>query len=300
MNTNDTTQGELAAEAVVGSFPDNFKLAIDHSLKILAVSDRVWRFLTDQGTEWTTILAFWRQVAKGKAPILLASNPGLLWSSGYVARELELLKSLGYAPAPCGTKLVIRANQTQRASGGTPQRGFTARFTDFFRNLMPADALGARAKQLLTPQGSDTQIAGMVKDRMGFLFSEHAAEIVQNDAFPRIFGNSIVVVAADSIRLRIVKDRSEFRFDVANVNAPETWHALSVAMAAASGQAPADALDTYFSIPQVSELLRREFPTLHEAFAPQNYGSLLEAMNAIDAARRTAWWKSHPNAEDLQ
>jgi hypothetical protein len=187
----------------------------------LAVPERLWRFLVNNGSQWTTVSSFWRQVGKSKNSIILATNPGLITTGGMYAMELEFLRNLGYSADPSGTRLDFGSGLSGEVVRGKAPTISPSPIQVFLRKFFPRSTFRERMQRTLKPEGTAPELEEKVRQGLRFLFRNLSASVVSNQRFSRAFGNAVLVVAADTILIRVVRDRGELRFDVASAKLSE-------------------------------------------------------------------------------
>lgn len=282
------------AGAVMGSFPEYLEFSRDYSIASLAVPERLWRFMANSGDSWTMITSFWRQFARGKLSIALASNPGLFPASSLFAMELEFVRKLGYVASPSRRTLDFRgAVGRQIGASASPSPWKSVR--SWMRRLR-ANSFRAGMQRKLVPGGPDAALEEKIQKGLSFLFRDFSATTESNARFPGAFGNAIVVVAAGAVMLRVVRDRDEFRIDIAPAHAPTEWSHLSVALAALETGAKHPVLVNPFSPEQAASLLEPKISLITEAFTPQSYPAAKRAMQELEAAKFREWAESFSGA----
>ncbi len=287
MNEMEPQSHVFLAAGVAGCFPEYLEAASDLSLNALAVPERLWRFFVNNSEQWTTVSSFWRQVGKSKNSIILATNPGLIATGGMYAMELEFLRKLGYSADQSGTRLDFGSG-LEVVLGKTPKISLSP-IQVLLRKFFPRSTFRERMRRALKPDGTDPELEEKVRQGLRFLFRNLPASIVSNHRFPRAFGNAVLVVAADTVLMRVVRDRDELRFDVASANSPKEWRPLPVALAAVQGNAQNPVLASRVSIHQSGALLEAGFEPLRAAFSPEKYPITKTSMQEIERTKRDEW-----------
>lgn len=289
MNEMETQFELFLAAGVAGCFPEYFEAASNLSLNALAVSERLWRFFANNSSQWTTVSSFWRQVGKSKNSIILATNPGLITTSSMYAMELEFLRNLGYSADPSGTRLDFGSGPGGEVVRGKARKISLSPIQVFLRKFFPRSTFRESMQRILMPDGTDPELEEKVRQGLLFLFRNLSASVVSNHRFSRAFGNAVLVVAADTVLIRVVRDRDELRFDVGSANSPKEWRLLPVALAAVQGNAQNPVLASCVSIHQGGELLEAGFEPLRAAFSPENYPIAKTSMQEIETKKRNEW-----------
>jgi hypothetical protein len=273
----------------MGCFPDYLEFSRDHNINALAVPERLWRVMVNSGELWTMISSFWRQVARSKRSIILASNPGLISSSSLFAMELEFLGKLGYLPDPTGARLDFGHGIVAKAVGHTPSAGPLSLIQSFVRKLFPQSTFRAGMQRKLMPKGSDPAFEEKVRQGLSFLLRDFSACVVSNQHFPGAFGNVVLILAIAPLLLRVVRDRDELRIDVAPAREPTQWRLLTVAVAAAEGNTQNPVLASCIRVHQAAALLEARFESLRAAFLPESYATIEKAMWDIETTKLKDW-----------
>lgn len=277
------------AGGVAGCFPEYLEAASNLSLNALVVPERLWRFFVNNGSQWTMVSSFWRRVGKSKNSIILAANPGLIATGGMYAMELEFLRKLGYSAHPSGTRLDFGSGLSGEVVRGKALKTSLSPIQVFLRKLFPRSTFRERMQRTLKPDGTAPELEEKVQQGLRFLFQNLSARVVSNHHFPRAFGNAVLVVAADTVLIRVVRDRDELRFDVASANSPKEWRPLPVALAAVQGNAQNPVLASCVSIHRGGALLEAGFEPLRAAFSPENYPITKTSMQEIERTKWDEW-----------
>jgi len=274
----------------MGNFPEALELAEHASSGAFAVPERLWRFSSNTGDQWQMINAFWRATARKRASILLASNPGLISGSSTYSMELDYLRSLGFFADPTGTRLDFGRGFSQEAiaAANSPQRSGGI-LSSVVRKLLPQSSARARMHHCLTPSGSDPKLEEAVRGELSFLFQEFSAAVISNHKYPAACGNAVVVVSTNTVAVRVVRDRDEFRLDVAPAHAPAEWKPLTAAAVAVSGDAQNAAIDWYTSLPRGAKLLQDTWDLLSAAFSQKRYSATTNIIKQVEDTKRKEW-----------
>ena len=299
MNEMEPQSDVFLAAGVAGCFPEYLEAASYLSLNALAVPERLWRFFVNNSSQWTTVISFWRRVGKSKNSIILATNPGLIATGTMYAMELEFLRKLGYFAHPSGTRLDFGSGLSGEVVRGKVPKISMSPIEVFLRKFFPRSAFRERMQRTLKPNGTDPELEEKVRQGLRFLFRNLSASVVSNHRFPRAFGNAVLVVAADTVLIRAVRDRDELRFDVASANSPKEWRPLPVALAAVQGNAQNPVLASCVSIHQGGALLEAGFEPLRAAFSPENYPITKTSMQEIERTKRDEWVEKFNRASIL-
>lgn len=151
--------------------------------------------------------------------------------------ELEFLRKLGCLADPSGTRLDFGSGLVGKVVGRKASKTSLGPIQMFLQKFSPQSTVRGRMQRSLKPDGTEPDLEEKVRLGLRFLFRDLSATVVSNQRFPRAFGNAILVIAADTLVMRLVRDRDELRFDVAPANSPTEWRLLPVALAAVKGNA---------------------------------------------------------------
>jgi hypothetical protein len=108
-------------------------------------------------------------------------------------------------------------------------------------------------------------------------FEDLAFRVAYSDYDPASFGNSLVILDSDSIRLRFMRDRSQIMLDLAATSEPEDWLGLWWLYEAIHNES----IKPRFTLNAVGDLLKQEFTALVEALGPK----LLQTQKEIERRR---------------
>lgn len=133
----------------------------------------------------------------------------------------------------------------------------------------------------MEPLETDRSFSGPLKpvlaDRLPWLFEDLGFRITYSEYDPASFGNSLVILDSDRIRLRFVRDRSQVMLDVAANSEPEKWFGLHSLYEVIHNES----IKPRFTLNAVGELLKQEFTALVAALGPK----LLETQKELKRRR---------------
>jgi hypothetical protein len=144
-------------------------------------------------------------------------------------------------------------------------------------------------RRCLTPRGSDPKFEEAVREELSFLFRKFSASVSSNHKYPSACGNAIVALSTTTLAVRVVRDRDEFRIDVAPAHAPTQWRLLAVAAVAASADIQNSVVDTYTSLTRGAKQLEDNWDLLSTTFSPERYSATTNIMEQIENAKRMDW-----------
>ena len=130
---------------------------------------------------------------------------------------------------------------------------------------------------LETDQSFSGPLQPVLAERLPWLFEDRGFRITYSEYAPASFGDSLVILDSDSIRLRFVRDRSQVMLDLAARSEPEEWLGLWELFEAIHKKN----IKPGFTLNAVGDLLKQEFNTFVEALGPK----FLETQKEIQRRR---------------
>jgi hypothetical protein len=132
-------------------------------------------------------------------------------------------------------------------------------------------------------RSGEQRFAAEIRSHLAFLFDEHSAEIIPNEAtpFPPPFDGAYVTVAVGSLRLLFVRGRGDFDVKVASAFAPQRWNDFWLV---ADGIAKWDTRQRdlqNFSLENFEKVLRPRLAQLEGALSKERFEVTLDAATAI-------------------
>jgi len=130
----------------------------------------------------------------------------------------------------------------------------------------------------------------LIKDvqiRLPWLFDDLGFRVTYHDYSPKAFGDSIVELQSDALRLRFVRDRSIIQAEIASLSEPERWMDLGFLWYALTKDRPEPALDGWGlfvrdHLGALAEALGPNYPHTKEQFELRQR----ESREAFDSYRR--------------
>jgi hypothetical protein len=156
----------------------------------------------------------------------------------------------------------------------------------FLRRLLPLFSPSNRLKKALIARGPDLGFEASIRQHMRFLFERFGASVVSNEYFPAAFGNVIVVIETEGLRLRFVQDRGEVRLDVAPLQNPTEWVDSAFALAAMEDGSGEPQFSLYRTITSIARRLDPKFEALQVAFTQDRYPATIRKMAEISERER--------------
>jgi hypothetical protein len=202
--------------------------------------------------------------------------------------ELEFLRTLGFFADSTGTRLDFGQGPSE-AIAAAPRKKPGGILRWLAAKLLPQSSPGTRMRRCLTPGGADSKLEEAVRGELSFLFRQHSATVTSNHRYPAACGNAIIVLAANGLFIRVIRDRDEILVDLAPAHAPTKWKLLSVAVAAVQTTDKNPALVSWASLERAGRLLEDNWESLDAAFAPERYASTQSTILEIEAAKLAEW-----------
>lgn len=158
--------------------------------------------------------------------------------------------------------------------------------SSFLRRLLPGSSPSDRIRKALTPSGPDLEFEEAIRKQMRFLFEQFGASIISNQYFPSAFGNAIVVIETNRLRLRVVRDRDEVRLDFAPPSRPDEWMDIAFALAAIGDESGDSQFSLYRAMTSIARHLDPKFEALQDAFAEDRCPATLNKIATIRERER--------------
>jgi hypothetical protein len=276
--------------SVIGRFPECIEVAAKFNLDTLVTSERTWKFVTLSGDLDTMSRAYWRQIARAKQGIILASNPSLAPSISLYGVDLSVLRGIGYIPDYSGTRLRHKDSNPFSGLRQPLQSSLPKSVKDFLGKLFPGATPTARMQRALTPAGSDRSLEEKAREELRAAFRDPSARVISSQKFPQAFGNAILIISVGSLHLRIVRDRSDFWLDVAPAHAPSRWRPLQLVIGTIQGY-PERPLPSCINLRHAGALLESALSPLIEAHLPENFAATKAAIDQSESRILRDWIK---------
>ncbi|MGP0070727.1 MAG: hypothetical protein ACLPWF_02170 [Bryobacteraceae bacterium] len=128
------------------------------------------------------------------------------------------------------------------------------------------------ADELINP------LVKLVQARLPWLFSDYGFRIVDYSYDPRSFGNSVVTLESESLRIRFIRDRSITWAEIAARANPDVWYDLGSLLDSLHGERPDAAFEG------TAVLLEDNWRAIKEALGPR----LIETKREQERRRQEA------------
>jgi hypothetical protein len=106
-------------------------------------------------------------------------------------------------------------------------------------------------------------LAQQMSERLPWLFRDLGFRMVADSYDPKVFGDCVVSLESDVLKLRFVRERGKIFAELASLSAPEWWDLAIVLQAIQIDQEPRVDLEA------VGASIRDHFPALTQALGPQ-------------------------------
>jgi hypothetical protein len=104
----------------------------------------------------------------------------------------------------------------------------------------------------------------LLAERLPWLFEDLGFRVAYSDYDPAHFGDSMVILNAERIRLRFVRDRGQVMLDVATRAEPEEWFSFGCLYEAIHNES----IKPRFTLNALGDLLKKEFAALVDGLGP--------------------------------
>jgi hypothetical protein len=102
-----------------------------------------------------------------------------------------------------------------------------------------------------------------IRVSLGFLFDQFGGQVVPNlRKYPPVADYAVVTVAVQTVLLRFMRGRGEFRVDIAPTDSPNAWQEVGEALAEAEGYPESGEVPKYFRFTDFGRLLYPNFELL--------------------------------------
>jgi hypothetical protein len=102
-------------------------------------------------------------------------------------------------------------------------------------------------------------------DDQPWLFSEAGFRIIGSDYSPKNFGDSVVTLESDFVRVRFLRERGQVMVDVASLASPNKWTGLVFVLEAIRGALP----PPRFELRAAASQLRENLPEIIDGLGPK-------------------------------
>lgn len=111
-----------------------------------------------------------------------------------------------------------------------------------------------------------------IKNNFDFLFNLYGFSFVEKDALDEDFKDLIYIVQTKEVRIRFIKDRADFFFDVGSVLEPDKWYGFyKILNWLKTNKHINDEFKPVNKIKNVSKILRQHFELITKPFSLENY-----------------------------
>jgi hypothetical protein len=132
----------------------------------------------------------------------------------------------------------------------------------------------------------------LIEEKFPWLFEELGFRAVAWSYNPKVFGDSVVTLESDTLRLRFIRDRGAIRANLASISEPETWWDLVALLEVIHGVKPEPQLEG------VAPLVRTNYGHLVQALGPQLSETKRELERLAEESRQMLLeWQRSQNYE---
>ena len=117
-----------------------------------------------------------------------------------------------------------------------------------------------------------------------------AMRVLEDHYDPISFGNAVVVLEGENIRIRFVNDRDEVHVDVSRRIPPENWTIVQRSLRAITRKT--GPLDGLLDLEEAADLLESNLEILEEGYASKNLEKTEEQLQWLDAQAKRHFMRS--------
>ncbi|TFG03277.1 MAG: hypothetical protein EU542_02875 [Promethearchaeota archaeon] len=124
------------------------------------------------------------------------------------------------------------------------------------------------------------EILRFIEKHCFFLYSSHTFQIVESDS-SESFGNALVILEDEDLRLQFVKDRDQLFLDFQPTNYKKEWFSIDIVKQLVSGDIePSSEIDS-----EKAEFLKFHLDKIKELFSPTKFKNTLKKLKELERAR---------------
>ena len=144
----------------------------------------------------------------------------------------------------------------------------------------------------LLARRSEKRLQDRVRNNLGFLFSEHNGQFMQNDCVYR--WKDVISLGAGGVLFRISHHHGEDFVDVTSPRAPRDWEPVGIALMAIDATQPVITSEdlptspTLLALSEIAPLLESRFADLEEAYSAERYPVTKRTLETIHTFPRYA------------
>lgn len=121
-----------------------------------------------------------------------------------------------------------------------------------------------------------------IENRLPWLFQDLGFRVTYSDYSPKYFGDSLVVIQSDSLRLRFVREKSMIGLALASLSEPDQWMELGFLWLTLTGDRPDPDLEGW------AWFFREHLAELTDALGPRFAQTKLEYKRRDEEGRKLA------------
>jgi hypothetical protein len=161
---------------------------------------------------------------------------------------------------------------------------------------------------VIRQHGSHSMTTGQQRDRafeddvvrqFDFIAPDGAPRVASSVYDPAVFGNAVVSLEGEALRVRVTRDRSQLLTDVSPVHASESFDEhVVLQLVGASAEADALATAEWRSLAPTAAALRKHYARIVEAFAPERWVATKAELGRLQEARADRLFGPLPTSRD--
>ena|SRR5580692_5546399 len=125
-----------------------------------------------------------------------------------------------------------------------------------------------------------------VAKRLPWLFDDLKFRVAYEEYSPKHFGNALLALQSDSLRLRFVRDKSRLAVELASISEPDLWLDLRFLWFTLTGDSPDPELEGWAwffreHVAELTEALGPKFPQTKEEFERKQKEGIEDAERSL-------------------
>lgn len=119
-----------------------------------------------------------------------------------------------------------------------------------------------------------------IKKNCSFLYSPYKFQIVESDS-SESFGNALVILEDENLRLQFVKDRDQLFLDFQPTSNKKEWFSIDIVKQLVTGNIePSAKMDS-----EKAEFLKNHLDQIKHLFSPKNLTNTIKKLKDLERAR---------------
>lgn len=129
---------------------------------------------------------------------------------------------------------------------------------------------------------ADASFVHEIREKVPFLFSEHAARVVRTQGpLRRSMGAAYATIEAGNLRLFFLRGRGDLTVRIAPHHEPSDWHDLALVAMVAETPHGMKSRETLYWLDDVARLLRSKWKILNDALSAESYAIIRRRLDGI-------------------